>query len=67
MRKFYVAYYSYGEIVWTTVELNHGEKANVVTFESKIEEMYNYYNEDIHNRTQVFYCTEVLSWSLIEE
>lgn len=67
MRKFYVTYYSYSEIVWTIVELNHGEKANVVTFESKIEEMHNYYIKDIYHRTQVFHCSEVLSWSLIEE
>lgn len=61
MRKFYVTYYSYSQIVWTIVELNHGEKANVVTFESKIEEKYNYYSEDIYHHI------EVLSWSLIEE
>jgi hypothetical protein len=67
MRKFYVVYYCYDEIERTTVELNHGEKANVVTFESKLKEMYNYYREDIHHRTPVVYCTEVLSWSLIEE
>ena len=61
MRKFLVCYrnhwgYLYGECEYHTNEivLNIGEKANVETFENKLNEL-------------GMWRREILSWSLIEE
>ena len=62
MRKFYVAFYTENcNIVKEIIELNPCEKANDVTFHSKINEIY----DDTCGYTH--YCNKVLSWSLIEE
>ena len=59
MRKFFVCYrihLVYGEYEYYTkmIELNAGEKANVETFENKLNELGKQRRE-------------ILSWSLIEE
>ena len=62
MRKFYVAFLNEEyDAVNSIINLDSGEKANAVTFQSKINEEY----DDTCGYT--FYCNEVLSWSLIEE
>ena len=61
MRKFHVSFLNEcWDAVTTTVGLGLGEKANAVTFQSKINKMYD-------TRQGIDYCNEVLSWSLIEE
>jgi hypothetical protein len=62
MRKFYVAFLNEDyDVVNSIINLDSGEKANAVTFQSKINEEY------INTSRYTFYCNEVVSWSLIEE
>lgn len=64
MRKFYVGYIVYytddQTVVTSTTELNPGEKANAETFQSKINEIY-------YKSREIPFCSEAVSWSLIEE
>lgn len=62
MRKFYVTFYDeYGDVVNSIIDLDSGEKANDITFHTKINEKY------INSYRMTGFCTQVLSWSLIEE
>ena len=62
MRKFYVAYYNESDdiVMTTTIHLDSAEKANDITFLTKINEKY-------INNISMHFCTQVISWSLIEE
>lgn len=61
MRTFYVAFYNeFDNIVTTTIHLDSTEKANEITVQEKINEKY--FNDIIK-----YFCTQVISWSLIEE
>lgn len=64
MRKFYVGYIVYytdeQTVVFAIIDLESGEKANAETFHSKINEINRKSNE-------IPFCSDVLSWSLIEE
>ena len=62
MRKFYVTFYNeYGDVVNSIIDLDSSEKANEITFHIKINERY------INSHRVTDYCTQILSWSLIEE
>lgn len=62
MRKFYVTFYNeYNDIVNSIITLDSGEKANEILFHVKINERY------INSHSMTHYCTQILSWSLIEE
>lgn len=64
MRKFYVGYIVYFDdnqtVVFATIDLKSGEKANAETFQSKINEIH-------YKSGDLLFCDVVLSWSLIEE
>lgn len=62
MRKFYVTFYNeYNDVVNSIINLDSGEKANEITFHMKINERY------INSHHMTDYCTQILSWSLVEE
>lgn len=61
MRKFYVAFLNENcDVVFATIDLEPGEKANAETFQSKINEIY-------YKSREIPFCNEMLSWSLIED
>jgi hypothetical protein len=66
-RTFYVSYLTYdlsykGSITHTHIQLEEGQKANENTFKEIIDEKTN----GIPHPFEIFHCSRIIAWSLIE-